>query len=118
MDHTSLTKYWKVGLFLTWGVWFESPKEADESRTGIKLHPSAPIGYLQLIDGKQLDETILAEIFGNPAGEPEEPPRGTIREATREELTYLDDCINIQAPDPWATTYREMLSRRHQQGEV
>ena len=89
---------------------------ANTSRTDIKLHPSAPIGYLQLIDpseGRQLDETILAEIFGNPAGEPEKPPRGTITEATREELTYLDDCINIQAPDPWATTYQEMLYRYH-----
>ena len=80
----------------------------------IKLHPSLPIGYLQLIDpsqGRQLDETTLAEIFGNPAGEPEEPPRGTIQEPTREELTFLDESINIQAPDPWATTYREMLDR-------
>ena len=90
---------------------------ANTSRTDVKLHPSTPIGYLQLIDpteGKQLDDTILAEIFGNPAGEPEEPPRGTIREPTREELTYLDECVNIQAPDPWATTYREMLYRYHE----
>ena len=64
---------------------------ANTSRTEIKLHPSAPIGYLQLIDpseGKQLDDTTLAEIFGNPAGEPNEPPKGTICEATKEELTY------------------------------
>ena len=89
---------------------------ANTSRTDIKLHPSTPIGYLQLIDpaeGKQLDDTIVAEIFGNPAGEPEELPRGTIREPTREELTYLDERVNIQAPDPWATTYREMLYRYH-----
>ena len=54
---------------------------ANTSRAEIKLHPSAPIGYLQLIDpseGQQLDDSILAEIFGNPAGEPEEPPRGCL----------------------------------------
>ena len=62
---------------------------------------------------RQLDESILAEIFGNPAGEPEEPPRGAITEPTREELTFLDESINIQAPDPWATTYREILYRYH-----
>ena len=59
---------------------------ANTSRAEIKLHPSNPIGYFQLIDpaeGKQMDESILAEIFGNPAGEPEEPPRGAIREPTR-----------------------------------
>ena len=75
-----------------------------------------PIGYLQLIDpseGRQLNETTLEEIFGNPAGEPEEPPRGAIPEPTREELTFLDESINIQAPDPWASTYREMLYRYH-----
>ena len=72
---------------------------ANTSRTDIKLHPSAPIGYLKLIDpseGKQLDETTLAEIFDNPAGEPEEPPRGAIWEPTREELTLLDESINIR----------------------
>ena len=80
---------------------------ANTSRAEIKLHPSNPIGYFQLIDpaeGKQMDDSILTEIFGNPAGEPEEPPRGAIREPTKEELTFLDEHINIQAPDPWATT--------------
>ena len=55
----------------------------------------------------------MTEIFRNPAGEPEEPPRGAIQEPTKEELTFLDESINIQAPDPWATTYREMLYRYH-----
>ena len=89
---------------------------ANTSRAEIKLHPSNPIGYFHLIDpaeGKQIDDTILAEIFGKPAGEPEEPPRGATREPTREELTFLDEHINIQAPDPWATTYRGMLYRYH-----
>ena len=36
-----------------------------------------------------------------------------IREPTKEVLTFLDESINIQAPDPWATTYREMLYRYH-----
>ena len=36
-----------------------------------------------------------------------------IQEPTREELTFLDESINIQAPDPWASTYREMLYRYH-----
>ena len=82
---------------------------ANTSRTDIRLHPSAPIGYLQLIDpseGKQLDETTLAEIFDNPDGEPEEPPRGAIQEPSTEKLAFLDESINIQAPDPWASTYR------------
>ena len=56
-----------------------------------------------------MDDSVLAEIFGNPAGEPEEPPRGAITEPTREELSFLDEHINIQAPDPWATTYRDCL---------
>ena len=89
---------------------------ANTSRAEIKLHPSNPIGYFQLIDpaeGKQIDDTILAEIFGNLAGEPKEPPRVAFREPTKEELTFLDESINIQAPDPWATTYREMLYRYH-----
>ena len=89
---------------------------ANTSRTNIKLHPPLPIGYLQLIDpseGRQLDETTLAEIFGNPAGEPEEPPGGAIQEPTREELTFLDESINIQAPDPWASTHWEMLYCYH-----
>ena len=55
----------------------------------------------------------MTEIFRNPAGEPEEPPRGAIQEPTKEELTFLDESINIQAPDPWGTTYREMLYRYH-----
>ena len=56
---------------------------SNTSRTDVKLHPSAPIGYLQLIDpseGRQLDETTIAEIFDNPEGEPAEPPRGLIAE--------------------------------------
>ena len=46
---------------------------ANTSRAEGKLHPSTPMGYLQLIDpseGKQLDETTIAEIFDNPEGEP------------------------------------------------
>ena len=45
--------------------------------------------------------------------QPEEPPRGAITEPTREELAFLHEHINIQAPDLWATTYREMLYRYH-----
>ena len=89
---------------------------ANTSRTDIRLHPSAPIGNLQLIDpseGKQLDETTLAEIFDNPDGEPEDPPRGAIQEPSTAELSFLDESINIQAPDPWASTYRESLYRYH-----
>ena len=58
-----------------------------------------------------MDDSVLAEIFGNPAGEPEEPPRGAITEPSREELSFPDEHINIQAPDPWATTYRELIYR-------
>ena len=64
--------------------------------------PVSTIGYLQLInpsEGKQLDETTLAEMFDNPDGEPEEP-RGTIQEPSTEELAFLEESINIQAPDP------------------
>ena len=71
---------------------------------------------MQLIDpseGKQLDETTLTEIFDNPDGEPEDPPRGAIQEPSTEELAFLDELINIQAPDPWAGTYRELLCRYH-----
>ena len=59
---------------------------ANTSRTEIKLNPTTPIGYMHLIDpseGKQIDDTIIAEIFGNPAGEPEEPPRGPSRSPPR-----------------------------------
>ena len=89
---------------------------ANTSRTDIKLHPSAPIGYLQLIDPgkkKPLHETTLAEIFDNPDGEPEEPPRGTIQETSTEELAFLDESINIQALDPWASTYWELVYCHH-----
>ena len=55
---------------------------ANTSRTDIKLHPSLPIGYLQLIDpseGKQLDETTLAEIFGTRQGNRRNHPEGSAR---------------------------------------
>ena len=89
---------------------------ANTSRTYIKLHPSTPIGYLQLInpsEGKHLDKTTLAEIFDNPDGEPEDPPWGVIQEPSTAELSFLDEAINIQAPDPWASTYRELLYCYH-----
>ena len=28
-------------------------------------------------------------------------------------MPFLDGAINIQAPDPWATTYRKLLYRYH-----
>ena len=61
---------------------------ANRSHTYIKLHPALPMGYLQLIDpskGRQLDDPTIAEIFNNPAKEPEEPHGET---------------VNIGAPDP------------------
>ena len=89
---------------------------ANTSRTEVKLHPAAPMGYLQLInpsEGRQLDETTIAKIFDNPDGEPAEPPWGLIEEPSSVDLSFLNEAINIQAPDPWATTYRKLLYRYH-----
>ena len=60
---------------------------------------------MQLIDpseGKELSEIAIAEIFDNPGGEPEEPPRGELTAPTSEELAFLDETLNIKAPEPWA----------------
>ena len=40
-----------------------------------------------------------------------EPPRGLIEEPSPADLSLLNEAINIQAPDPWATTYRKLLYR-------
>ena len=76
---------------------------ANTSRAEVKLHLAVPMGYLQLIDpseGRQLNDTTIVEIFDNPAGEPAEPPRGLVEEASPADLLFLNESINIQAPDP------------------
>ena len=71
---------------------------------------------MQLIDpseGKELSEATIAEIFDNPGGEPEEPPRGELTAPTPEESAFLDETLNIKAPEPWAATYRQLIHRYH-----
>ena len=56
---------------------------------------------MQLIDpseGKELSESTIAEIFDNPGGEPEEPPRGELQVPNPEECAFLDESLNIKAP--------------------
>ena len=74
------------------------------------------MGYLQIIDpseGRHLDEKTIAEIFDNPDREPAEPPRGLIEEPALADPSFLDELINIQALDPWVTTYKQFLYIYH-----
>ena len=65
---------------------------------------------MQLIDpSKELSENTIAEIFDNPDGEPEEPPRGELQAPNPEECAFLDEALNIKAPGPWAPIYRQLI---------
>ena len=89
---------------------------ANTSRAEVKLQPDRPIGYFQVLDpaeGTPLNDSTIAEIFDNPAAEPDEPHKGAASPPSADELQFLNESLDIQAPAPWDSAYRELLLNYH-----